>query len=137
MPIAGSIRNKIVARYVDGRQIKGVTQDFAVGKPEFHVFEGGNEATKAVPVSVVDLKAVFFVRSYNGDKTHKEYKLFDRAKVQARKILVCFRDGEKLVGFTLGYNAEKQGFFVTPSDPESNNTRVYVVNRAVREIHWI
>jgi hypothetical protein len=127
----------IVARYVDGRMIKGVTQDFSVDKPEFHVFEDGNESAKAVTVPVAELKAVFFVRTYSGDKAHQEYKLFDRAKVKARKILVSFLDGEKLVGLTLGYNASKQGFFVTPADPDTNNTRVYVVNRAVRAIHWI
>jgi uncharacterized protein DUF6982 len=127
----------IVARYADGRMIKGVTQDFSVDKPEFHVFEDGNESAKAIAVPVADLKAVFFVRTYAGNKAHQEYKLFDRAKVKARKILVSFHDGEKLVGLTLGYNASKQGFFVTPADPDTNNTRVYVVNRAVRAIHWI
>ena len=134
MTRAGSM---IVARFVDGRLTKGVTQDFSVDKPEFHVFEDGNASAKALKVVIADLKAVFFVRSYAGDKAHQEYKLFDRATVKARKILVSFHDGEKLVGLTLGYNAAKQGFFVTPADPQSNNTRVYVVNRAVREIHWI
>lgn len=137
MSTAGAIRSKVVARFVDGRQVKGVTQDFAPDKPVFHVFVGGDESTKAIPVSIADLKAVFFVRSYEGDKSHRDYKLFDRAKVKARKILVWFLDGEKLLGLTLGYNAGKQGFFLTPADPESNNTRVYVVNRAVREVHWI
>ena len=132
-----SVRSMIVARYVDGRVIKGVTQDFSVDRPEFHVFEEGKESAKAVTVAVADLKAVFFVKSYAGDKAHQEYKLFDRAKVKARKILVAFHDGEKLVGLTLGYNASKQGFFVTPADPDTNNQRVYVVNRAVRSIHWI
>ena len=137
MSAAGSTRSKIVARYLDGRQIKGVTQDFAPHKPEFHVFEGGDESMKAVPVAIADLKAVFFVRTFEGDRSHREYKLFDRAKVRARKVLVVFHDGEKLVGLTLGYNADKQGFFVTPADPDSNNTRVYVVNRAVQQVYWI
>lgn len=137
MPESASTRSKLVARYLDGRQVKGVTQDFAPHKLEFHVYEGGDESTKAIPVSIADLKAVFFVKTYEGDKTHLEYKLFDRAKVRARKVLVVFQDGEKLVGFTLGYNADKLGFFVTPADPESNNTRVFVVNHAVQAVHWI
>jgi len=137
MVTVGSIHGRIVARYLDGRQLKGVTHDFAASKPQFHVFDGGDESTRALPVPIRDLKAVFFVRSFEGDRTHREYKLFDRARVKARKILVRFRDGENLVGFTLGYNPRNQGFFVTPADPESNNTRVYVVNRAVREVHFI
>jgi len=137
MVAVGSAHGRIVVRFLDGRQLKGVTQDFSPSKPRFHVFDGGDETTRAVPVSVGELKAVFFVRSYEGDRQHLEYKLFDRVKVKARKILVRFRDGENLVGFTLGYNPRGQGFFVTPADPESNNTRVYVVNRAVREVHFI
>jgi hypothetical protein len=127
----------VVARFIDGRQVKGVTHDFAPGKPEFHVFDKGDETSKAISVSLRDLKALFFVRSYEGDRRHREYKLFDRVKVRARKVLIRFSDGEVLVGLTVGYSPDKPGFFVTPADPDSNNLRIYVLNQAVEKIHWI
>jgi len=127
----------VVARFTDGRKLKGVTHDFAANKPDFHIFERGDESTKALPVSIKDLKAVFFVKTYDGDKGHLEYKLFDRANVQARKMFVRFRDGEFMVGFTIGYNPAKQGFFLTPADPDSNNSRIYIVNATVDHIQWL
>jgi hypothetical protein len=128
---------KVVARFKNGSLMKGVTHDFSASKPEFHVFEWGDETKEARQIAVESLKAVFFVKNFQGDKRHVEYKLFDRAAVHARKILVRFRDGEALVGFTVGYNPKKTGFFVTPADPDSNNQRIYVVNSAVKSVHWI
>jgi hypothetical protein len=127
----------VVARFVDGGKIKGLTHDFAPNKPEFHVFSRGDESSGALPVVIKDLKAVFFVKSYDGEKCRLEYKLFDRSKVQARKIFVRFKDGEFMVGFTVGYSPTKQGFFLTPADPDSNNTRIYVVNEAVDHVQWL
>ena len=127
----------VVAKFVDGGKIKGVTHDFAATKPEFHVFSRGDESSKALPILIEDLKAVFFVKSYDGDLWHREYKLFDRANVTARKIFVRFKDGEFMVGFTHGYNPDKQGFFLTPADPDSNNSRIYVINAAVDRIQWL
>jgi len=132
-----STTGMVVARFVDGRRIKGVTHDFAANKPDFHVFERGDESKKPQPVSIQELKAVFFVKTYEGDKGHLEYKLFDRANVQARKIFVRFNDGEFMVGFTMGYTPDKQGFFLAPADPDSNNSRIYIVNDAVDHIQWL
>jgi hypothetical protein len=128
----------VVARFVDGGKIKGITHDFAPNKSEFHIFSRGDESSKALPIVIGDLKAVFFVKSYDGVRGRLEYKLFDRAsKVQARKIFVRFKDGEFMVGFTNGYNPTKQGFFLLPADPDSNNSRIYVVNAAVDHVKWL
>jgi hypothetical protein len=137
VPMVSGMTGMVVARFVDGGKIKGVTHDFSATKPEFHVFSRGDESSKALPVVMKDLKAVFFVKSYDGEKCRIEYKLFDRANVQARKIFVRFKDGEFMVGFTMGYNPAKQGFFLTPADPDSNNKRIYVVNEAVDHVQWL
>jgi len=137
MTTVGAARGMVVVRYRDGRVLKGITKDFSANRSELHVFEGGDEKNKPAPVQVAELKAIFFVRSYGGDPRRSEYKLFDRSSVQARKVLVRFRDGEVLVGYTVGYDPKKQGFFVTPADPESNNERVYVINAAVSKVHCV
>jgi hypothetical protein len=49
---------------------------------------------------------------------------------------VTFADGEVFGGFTTGYSKDKQGFFVIPVDPKTNNSRIYVVAAAVTKIEW-
>jgi len=33
-----------------------------------------------------------------------------------------------------GYNPQKLGFFMIPADPQSNNARIFVVNRNSRQV---
>ena len=67
--------SKIVARYRDGRTLKGTTQNFFPNKPVFHVNRlGGTGPGDLVEVKVEDLKAIFFVRDFTGNKTHVERK---------------------------------------------------------------
>ena len=67
--------NRIVARFADGRMLKGTTQDFAPAKDAFHVIgsEGGSRPER---VAVADLKAVFFVKSLVGNPAYMEVKEF-------------------------------------------------------------
>ncbi|MEZ5417270.1 MAG: hypothetical protein R2708_08000 [Vicinamibacterales bacterium] len=129
------IHNRVVARFADGRIVKGTTQDFSVTRDYFHVIppEAG-----AAPIRVVvrELKAVFFVKDHVGNKEYNERKQFDRL-VPGRKLQVVFKDGEALVGSTTAYDAARPGFFMTPADPKSNNDRIYVVARAVRAVAFI
>ena len=127
----------VVARFNDGRTIKGITHDFAANKQVFHLFEWGDESSEAITVPVGALKAIFFVKSYDGNKDHVEQQSFEDVKVQARKIVITFKDGEVLAGSTMGYNPKKLGFFVTPIDPDSNNSRVYIVNESVAKVEWV
>ena len=123
--------NRVVARYRDGRMVKGTTLDFLPTRGQFHVApEGGGTP---VAVTVADLKAVFFVKSWLGDATYNELKEFN-GPVQGRKVQVEFRDGETLVGSTQGYQPDRPGFFLIPADPKSNNDRIYVVTRAVARV---
>ena len=82
------------------------------------------------------LKAVFFVKDHTGNKDYNEVKKFDKL-VPGRKLQVTFKDGEVLVGSTAGYDGKRQGFFLTPADPKSNNDRIYIVERAVRSVAFI
>ena len=42
-----------------------------------------------------------------------------------------------LVGTTLSYRPDGQGFFVIPADPRANNLRVFVVTSAVRHVRFL
>lgn len=136
MHIHGNEGSLVVARFLDGRVLKGTTHDFAPNKPSFHLSEHGDMAARGVVIPVGALKAVFFVKSYEGNPRHDEKKDFEGAVGQGRRVLVTFSDGETLAGFTTTFSPGKQGWFLIPVDAGSNNARVYVVTSAVRKVEW-
>jgi hypothetical protein len=127
--------NRIVARFADGRLLKGTTQDFSPAKDVFHVIgsEGGARPEKVV---IAELKAVFFVKSLVGNPDYNEDKTFE-GPATGRKVQVTFKDGETLVGATQGYQPDRPGFFMVPADAQSNNDRIYVVSRAVLKVSFL
>jgi hypothetical protein len=127
----------VVVRFLDGRTLKGTTQDFAPNKTQFHVYEGGDESSRAVAVDTASLKAVFFVKSYEGDSVHQDRHDFESAVAHGRKMLVRFLDGEEIAGTTTGYNPAKPGFFLIPADADCNNARIFVVSSAVAAVEWV
>lgn len=127
--------NKVVARFVDGRTVKGTTADFFPGREKFHVSEDGGAPRE---ILMKDLKAVFFVKDLAGNSAHVERNEFDAAHPQAgRKMKVVFRDGEVLIGTTTGYQRDRPGFFIIPADHESNIERCYVVASSAAQVSFI
>jgi hypothetical protein len=128
----------VVAHFLDGRLLKGTMHDFTPNKTEFHLYEGGEEHHHAVAVSADSLKALFFVKSYAGDSHHRADDTFRGIGAHGgRKMRVRFTDGEVMTGSTMGYNPQKQGFFLVPADPDDNNERVFILNAAVAEVAWL
>ncbi len=126
--------NKVVVRYKDGRLVKGTTMDFVPGKATFHLeILGSGEITE---IQMETLKAIFFVKSFDGKPDYAETREFPPKPPAAkgRKIAVVFSDGEILTGYTLAYDPRRSGFFVMPTDEMSNNDRVYVVRSAIAEV---
>jgi len=129
---------KVVVRFSDGKLIKGFTQDFFPNKERFHLIPADNPSGGAIEVSMKDLKAIFTVRDLTGDSLYKERKKYiEGEQPSGKKVEVTFIDGEVLVGTTLGYNPKRQGFFIFPADPKSNNIRVYVVSSAVEKVRYL
>ncbi len=129
---------KVVVRYADGRVLKGFTQDFLPNKERFHLHSASKASGEAKEILIKELKAVFFVRDFAGNPKYDEKKKFpEKEKPTGKKVEVTFKDGEILVGTTLGYDPSRPGFFVFPADPGSNNMRVFVVSPAVRKVRYI
>ena len=130
--------NKIVARYRDGRVRKGYTENFFPDKPKFHLRPlGAADPGKSEEVTLGELKAVFFVRDFSGDRVYKERKtLMEGEKTQGRVVEVTFVDGEVLVGTTMGYDPRRPGYFIFPIDPKTNNLKIFVVSAAVRSSRY-
>ncbi len=127
---------KIVARLMDGRVFKGVTEDFHPGDESIAVkVTDGPWKGEKITVEVSDLKAIFFVRDLGGNRDYREKKLIFPADAPGQKVTVTFRDGETIRGTAMGLNLGLNGFFLFPADANSNNRRIFIVRAALRNIH--
>ena len=125
--------NKVVARFKDGSIMKGKTNDFFPNKTSFHLETLSGETET---IDVEQLKAFFLVKDFEGNNNYNE-EYSDKVSGAGRKIKVTFSDGEIITGFTLGYSPDRQGFYMTPADLNSNNVRIFVVKSASEKIEFI
>ena len=132
-------KTKVVLRYSDGRLSKGFTEDFFPNKDSFHLTPANNPSSGPTEVSMKDLKAVFVVRDFNGNPQYNERKEYIEGETpHGMKLEVTFADGEVMVGSTLlGYDPKRQGNFMIPVDPNSNNIRVFIVSSAVKSVRQL
>jgi len=135
------VQNLVVARYRNGKIIRGVTHDFGPQKKVFHVStverHGRTVDGKVYEIFLSELKAVFFVKSLEGKQGPLPPKEPLEEKLEApglMKARITFLDGEILVGTTYGYTPERDGFFVAPLEKDSNNLRIFVVSSAVKKV---
>jgi len=129
---------KVVVRYANGRVAKGFTQDFLSNKDRFHLHPAERASGDAREVLLRELKALFFVRDFGGNPQYDERKKYlEEEKPTGRRVEVTFKDGETLVGSTLGYDPNRPGFFFFPADPKSNNIRVFAVSPSVKQVRYI
>ena len=68
--------NLVVARYLDGKLLKGTSLDVDPTRPTFHVRPAEGSTAE---VKLKDLKALFFVRSLEGDMARHEVHALDPA----------------------------------------------------------
>ncbi len=123
--------NKEVAHFLDGRVIKGTTANFFPDRDMFHITKEDGSISE---IRLAQLKAVFFVKDLDGDRDYAEKKGFEGSKGVGRKIRCEFTDGEVLTGYTPAYHQSRPAFFITPTDPQSNNVRIYVVTASAKSI---
>jgi hypothetical protein len=129
--------NKVVARYRDGRVVKGISLDIDPARPNCHV---RTPEGKTVDVQFRDLKALFFVRSLEGDSTRDETRTPDPQDPRRRGsqlVSLTFEDGEAMVGLTIRYPPNRPYFFLLPADPKSNNIRMLVNRDAVASMEAV
>jgi hypothetical protein len=127
--------NRVVVHFLDGRLLKGTTQDFFPNRASFHLqpAEGG----PTTEIRCKTLKALFFVKDYAGNASRRDLRGFLAAPgetAQGKKMAVRFKDGELLCGYSLSYLPDREGFFMFPADSGSNNLRIYVLASATVEV---
>lgn len=88
-------------------------------------------------IPVADIKAVCFVRDFDGGGTWREHRTFlTRPKTPGIWLRLLFRDGDSMEGM-LSNNLmlmEPAGFSIIPPDPTFQNQRMFVPKAALREV---
>jgi hypothetical protein len=128
------MQNRIVLHFGDGSIIKGSTGDFFPDKQWFHITENGTST--AIRVDVAKLKGVFFVKNYDGNPDYESTHDAER-KGLGKKVMVTFKDGEGVVGYTSGFSPNKPGFFLFPADANGNTEKIFVVIAATEAIRFL
>lgn len=123
--------SRVIARCLDGRLLKGIGLNVDPGRPTFHIRPS---ESKPIEVRLDELKALFFVRTLEGNRDHLEAlsPVADDSRARGATIVsMRFHDGEVMVGMMISYPPTRPYFFIVPVDPTSNNIRILVNRNAV------
>jgi len=130
---------KVVVAYLDKKRDRGYVRDFKPFGEGFTLVpaeDGGRGPGRFIEFRIC--KAVYFVKSLEGNKEFKENKLqLPPVTRQGRKLEVAFHDGERIVGITEGFLPGRPGFTFFPPDPGSNNIEIFVVTSNVEMVRLI
>jgi len=137
--------DRLVVRFNDGSLLKGYVKDFSPYMKEITLAEA---TTGVIHILKTDnMKAVFFVKSFEGDIDYRERKSYGIRKPAGHRAFVKFKDGECFVGFLNGkvpwekgfFLSRKEsdgmkGFFLLPADEDANNIKVFVISSSVDDV---
>ncbi len=87
-------------------------------------------------IPIHGLKAVFFVKSFDGQGSRNDLKFFSNAPmVHGIWVQLQFKDGEIMEGIVLNgmHHLIEPGFFLHPTDPDANNKLIYVLKSALAD----
>jgi transposase-like protein len=132
--------NRIVVAMLDGHRDRGFVYNFSPNTESFYLFPTeGVDRSYAKLVEIKDCKAVFFVKTHEGNRHARERQRAELPasrppRVRGHKMKIVFNDGEELLAASEAYNPTRLGFFCYPLDPRSNNLRIFVINQNVRQV---
>jgi hypothetical protein len=127
------MQNHVVAHFMNGDIVKGLSMDVAPGKAFCHIRtdEGISK------VEFKDLKALYFVKDLQGNSKRDDVQDVqeDDIRLRGSKLLeIVFKDDERLVVLCNSFPPKTERFFVLPIDMDSNNDRILVNRGAVVSI---
>lgn len=140
--------HRVVVRYED-RAVRGFAEVKELGSIEqllrndpqypidsirLKILETGD--VEEVPTK--DAKAVFFVKTFDGDLRHRALHFHEHAPVvEGLWVRVYFHDSEMIEGIISNTRefVLEGGFFLRPTDPNGNNSLVYVLKGGLKDFH--
>ncbi len=139
-----SDNQKVILRFVDGKMLKGFIKDLKLDGDYLFIED---ETSHQLKVRTKELKAIFYVRRFEGDRTYQEKKNFSGTRPNSKRIFIQFKDGENMMGFIEGEIPWQRGFFlesmkekvftVIPVDEDSNNIKILVFTSSVKDVAMI
>ena len=137
-------RQRVVIRTKECTTIKGIFHDDVVSRPPGslpplpQVFNVHDEAAGTItPVDLTSVKAVFFVRTHDGDSSYEEVKFLREQAPSEIWVRIRLWDDEEIEGRAKNGASllMDSGFWLWPTDGFANNLLVYVPKSSVREFH--
>ena len=132
---------KVILRFIDGKMLKGYIRDLKIAEEYLYLED---ESGHQLKVRLKELKAIFYVRKFEGERGHQEKKTAVHIRQGAERVFVKFKDGETIMGIMEGEIPWQKGrfresmkvkaFTIIPVDESSNNTRILVVTTAVQDV---
>jgi hypothetical protein len=130
------MEQKLVVHKKDGSIFKGITQDFDPARDEFHFLPGEGGGVPML-MRVSEMKALFWVKDYLGNRQFVAQRVFDGDQSEQKRAIVTFNDGEEIWGILDGDADAEPGFFLFPADSADNNVRIFVVRSALKEMRLV
>ncbi len=139
--------NRVVAHLRGGKLVKGYTGVVPVDDPDALVKRTEVSLPLEIPVRKLEsddvvklpletLKALFFVKTFEGRKSEFELKHFESGpSVGGLWVRVKFYDNEWIEGLMRNsmHLLTDPGFFLKPPDSQSNNEILYVVKASLAD----
>jgi len=130
-------RQKFVVRYTDGKLDCGYCYALNPDEEGFYLDKAdteGEPSGKTVPVRFSDLKAVFYVKTFDGKFDKRER--FREWEPEGDELILEFKDGEKMRGRSLHpYNPRDARFHFVPKESNTNNQCVLVETSALTGVY--
>lgn len=135
---------KVVVRFNSGKILKGYLEDFTAYTDVVVIQEVETDKEHGIPIH--ELKAIFFVKTFQGNSSRSDKKAFGIRENIGRKVYIRFNDSESMMGYLegeipweKGFYLSKpasslKGFFLVPVDADSNNKKVFVVSSSIKDI---
>lgn len=132
------LNGRVIKGYIESQhweELEGLLVQGLRRVPEIlRLRRADDDSFQDVPVN--EVKAVFFVKSFEGQGSRNDLKFFSNAPmVHGVWVQLQFKDGEIMEGIILNgmHHLTEPGFFVHPTDPDANNKLVYVLKSSLAD----
>ena len=139
LKVVAHLRDHTLVRgYTDALPVAGL-EDLLQGEPASlpqKIPVRSADSGKLVKVPMASLKALYFVKSFEGRKDYNEIKFFEHhPPINGLLVHIRFFDDESTEGVLRNslHHLVDPGFFLKLPDPESNNEMVYVLKASLAD----
>jgi len=127
----GRLAVMLMVNLKNGVVLKGTTYNLDPARGGFHFVRQGRDTDAEITIKFSDVKYVAIVESFaeGPRKSPGEYR------PKGSEVMVVFKDGERLDGYTLSqYNDKLPRFPIIPRDPKDNRLSILVERSSIEHM---